>query len=555
MSADRGRSRADRRRPARDRARRPHARARRTPSSTPPTRRLLGGGGVDGAIHRAGGPADPRGVPRASATRRGPCRPGEAVDHHRRAPARPPRDPHRGPVWQRRRRGRARRRSPRCYRNSLALAAEHGLASVAFPSISTGAYGYPVDGGGAPSPCAPSRDVLRGGLASVRARALRALPRGRSRRPTARALGARCPTERARAPASLPDLAPRGRPATPRSRRPSPPRSRSCRSASAARGPGWRGASGMTSCSRWMPSRSVTSKMRWISRMRHRLEHAPPRLPAGCERRTVAASTRDRVDAMADAAARRRRRRDGRGARARGRARAGRGAGRRARARAAVARRRLPRARGRPGQPRARGAAAAPGGGVRPRRSTTLPAGRHARGPRPRCSPRAAAPSPARRAARARGRSAPAAAPPTAAPPSTSRSGAARRPSPTAPHVYLREDDGARARRSPTATCSREAAAVAGGLRERGVAPRRHRGPDAAHRPRLPAPPSRASCIAGGVPVPIYPPARLDRLEEYAQRQSAILADAGVRAAGHRSPRARPVAALLRPRCPRCATW
>ena len=35
--------------------------------------------------------------------------------------------------------------------------------------------------------------------------------------------------------------------------------------------------------------------------------------------------------------------------------------------------------------------------------------------------------------------------------------------------------------------------------------------------------------IAGAVPVPIYPPARLDRLEEYARRQSAILADAGVK--------------------------
>ena len=45
--------------------------------------------------------------------------------------------------------------------------------------------------------------------------------------------------------------------------------------------------------------------------------------------------------------------------------------------------------------------------------------------------------------------------------------------------------------------------------------------------------------IAGGVPVPIYPPARLDRLEEYALRQSAILADAGVRILDHGPPRGR----------------
>jgi O-acetyl-ADP-ribose deacetylase (regulator of RNase III) len=49
-----------------------------------------------------------------------------------------------GPVWQGGESGEAAVLA-RCYRSSLALAAEHGLASLAFPSISTGAYGYPVD--------------------------------------------------------------------------------------------------------------------------------------------------------------------------------------------------------------------------------------------------------------------------------------------------------------------------------------------------------------------------------------------------------------------------
>jgi fatty-acyl-CoA synthase len=55
--------------------------------------------------------------------------------------------------------------------------------------------------------------------------------------------------------------------------------------------------------------------------------------------------------------------------------------------------------------------------------------------------------------------------------------------------------------------------------------------------------------LAGGIPVPIYPSARLDRLEEYAERQSAILADAGVKMLLTVA-RARAVAALLRPRVP-----
>ncbi len=84
-----------------------------------------------------------------------------------------------------------------------------------------------------------------------------------------------------------------------------------------------------------------------------------------------------------------------------------------------------------------------------------------------------------------------------------------------------------------------EAAAVAGGLRERGVA----RGDTVA----LMLPTGLdflrsffGILLARAVPVPIYPPVRLDRLEEYAARQSAILADAGVRLLVT-IPRARPV--------------
>jgi O-acetyl-ADP-ribose deacetylase len=103
---------------------------------------LMGGGGVDGAIHR-GGPAileECRGI----RARQGSLPPGQAVITTGGAlPAR--RVIHTvGPVWRGGRAGEPETLAS-CYRSSLALADEEGLESVAFPSISTGAFGYPIE--------------------------------------------------------------------------------------------------------------------------------------------------------------------------------------------------------------------------------------------------------------------------------------------------------------------------------------------------------------------------------------------------------------------------
>ena len=107
--------------------------------------RMLGGGGVDGAIHRAAGPqllAECEKVPEVRPGVRSPT--GEAritsggnlkakwVIHTV------------GPVYRDGRHGEPELLA-NCYRNALQLAADNGITSIAFPSISTGVYGYPVE--------------------------------------------------------------------------------------------------------------------------------------------------------------------------------------------------------------------------------------------------------------------------------------------------------------------------------------------------------------------------------------------------------------------------
>ena len=104
---------------------------------------LMGGGGVDGAIHRAGGPAILEECKRV-VEQQGSLPPGQAViTTGGKLPARYVIHIV-GPIWRGGNKGETETLAS-AYRESLKMASRYGLKRIAFPSISTGAYGYPVE--------------------------------------------------------------------------------------------------------------------------------------------------------------------------------------------------------------------------------------------------------------------------------------------------------------------------------------------------------------------------------------------------------------------------
>ncbi|MEJ6400978.1 O-acetyl-ADP-ribose deacetylase [Nicoliella lavandulae] len=99
---------------------------------------LLGGGGVDGAIHHAAGPALNNACMKLNGCKTGEAKltdgynlPANYIIHTV------------GPIWHATKTDAI--QLANCYRNALRIAVNHGFKTIAFPSISTGAYGYPLD--------------------------------------------------------------------------------------------------------------------------------------------------------------------------------------------------------------------------------------------------------------------------------------------------------------------------------------------------------------------------------------------------------------------------